>query len=1183
MKYLLRLVFLLLAPFLLMVLFTPVRPVYACLCGVSEQCDIYFGYCYYVCASCPAGGGDTSSGGSSSGDFSSSGGGGCEPNCQSPGCTHDYCSNAYLDTSNPPNLYLVGIMGGTYPEVDFWACDASIYGGDNCVWLMDHGVAPPPIKYTFPPANGSYSGPASNLYYQYNDGTQDGCGAHGGVCRMPIPSSAFTPTAGHAYVWQMKIGSTGWWCAGGTSCTGSPSCFNGASPDVPQLSSPGNGSATSGISPQTLSWHGISGWGISCNPSDNFTVYFDTSPNPTTVLCTVGSGTTSCPTGSLNPSTTYYWKVVANNGSTISTSAVWSLLTTTSIYGWVYNGAYQGGGNRSNVQNNSLIPNYTVNLSGTSNATTTTSGTAITGILGNYLFSNLLNNSTYNVQLAVTPTGSALSGGRMNPQAVAVAGAAGIADFPFVTVTPTPGPGTPTPTPIFAPIPTNTPTPTPNPLTPTVQPTPTPIKPTPSVCIPLPTPVLQLPAHQLCTNAKPTFSAYVSDPNGENVWAHFYSHDYETFDRLGTSVLPPYPTGTNSQYSSDSYMLNSTGGYWWTAYTQNSATTCSKSADAPAWLVTMDYVPPPKPTAPNCTLQSQSLLSGACTFNCSWPADPKVNPACADTNDYHPIFWTTPDNSGWDRGWIGNQLSTNVVTASDGQLLYSQIAARDNIGNVSALSDTGGPFTCPNIDFSVTPTPIPAPLDDGLISHWKFDEGSGSVAHDSTGSNDGTIHGASWTTGWCGDALRYNGLNNFVSVPTTFGLGNANATITAWVNIPSLSDIGTFVKIGGYMFGFGVGNGTLDAGDGSPGNNLIMIFDGVRWIDTGKAIGLGWHQVAMVLDSSGTPSAYIDGKPIGSFSGQNAIVSGSGTGFGGYYGGGRWFTGDIDEVRVYSRALSDSDIQTLYNYDSTCALSPTNTPTPVVATPTITPTPTPGDWIQVQGGDTYQQSYNYPVPINQNFITNLPGDLYNRGVAWSGLSSWNFGFGNSDYKKVGTSLSNTYNFTYFVESLKSKSIAVPNTLFVGRSSDLDNSHSIYSYSGLGYYTLDSTFWKHGMKPETPVTIFLISGSLEITKDFSFSPDAIDDTVVFVVNGNIYVDSGVNEIPGLYISSQAFSVALGQNTFTLDGMVYANTFSLKRIVKSPTIPTYTFIYQPQYMIALLPYLGRPQVNWQEVKP
>ena len=44
-------------------------------------------------------------------------------------------------------------------------------------------------------------------------------------------------------------------------------------------------------------------------------------------------------------------------------------------------------------------------------------------------------------------------------------------------------------------------------------------------------------------------------------------------------------------------------------------------------------------------------------------------------------------------------------------------------------------------------------LTDGLVAHWKFDEGEGDTAYDSAGVNHGTIYGAQWTTGMFGSAL----------------------------------------------------------------------------------------------------------------------------------------------------------------------------------------------------------------------------------------------------------------------------------------------------------------------------------------------------------------------------------------------------------------------------------------------
>ena len=150
------------------------------------------------------------------------------------------------------------------------------------------------------------------------------------------------------------------------------------------------------------------------------------------------------------------------------------------------------------------------------------------------------------------------------------------------------------------------------------------------------------------------------------------------------------------------------------------------------------------------------------------------------------------------------------------------------------------------------------------------------------------------------------------------------------------------------------------------------------------------------------------------------------------------------------------------------------------------------------------------------------------------------------------------------------------TPFIG--DNIDPINSIYSYSGLGYYSLDPTF-DGNRTPQKDVTIMLVSGSLEIKQNFSLSDP--QDSVVFIVNGNIYIGGDVTRIPGLFISSQTFTIADGDQPIIIDGMVYARTINFNRKFYSLTQPTYQFIYQPKYIIDLLPYLGRPQVNWQEI--
>ena len=72
----------------------------------------------------------------------------------------------------------------------------------------------------------------------------------------------------------------------------------------------------------------------------------------------------------------------------------------------------------------------------------------------------------------------------------------------------------------------------------------------------------------------------------------------------------------------------------------------------------------------------------------------------------------------------------------------------------------------------------------GMISYWKFDEGSGGIAGDSIGGNNGIIYGATWTTGLVGGALSFDGVDDYVNIGNVEALNFERTdtfSIEAWI------------------------------------------------------------------------------------------------------------------------------------------------------------------------------------------------------------------------------------------------------------------------------------------------------------------------------------------------------------------------------------------------------------------
>jgi Concanavalin A-like lectin/glucanases superfamily len=203
-------------------------------------------------------------------------------------------------------------------------------------------------------------------------------------------------------------------------------------------------------------------------------------------------------------------------------------------------------------------------------------------------------------------------------------------------------------------------------------------------------------------------------------------------------------------------------------------------------------------------------------------------------------------------------------------------------------------------------------------AYWAFDQGSGTTATDSTGNgNTATLQtGATWTAGKVGaNALNLDGTTGFASTAAPVIDTSQSYSVAAWVRPTSTSGHKTIVALDGNSvspFYLQIVNGyyvfALRDVDNAPTS--------VQTVTTGVAatVNVWTHLVAVHDNAANTVSLYVNGvlqstvafnspwKANGATTVGRAKWNGASTDF---------FSGAIDEVRLYDRVLTAAEITSL--------------------------------------------------------------------------------------------------------------------------------------------------------------------------------------------------------------------------------------------------------------------------------
>ncbi|MDG6229363.1 MAG: DUF2341 domain-containing protein [Candidatus Thermoplasmatota archaeon] len=198
---------------------------------------------------------------------------------------------------------------------------------------------------------------------------------------------------------------------------------------------------------------------------------------------------------------------------------------------------------------------------------------------------------------------------------------------------------------------------------------------------------------------------------------------------------------------------------------------------------------------------------------------------------------------------------------------------------------------------------------EGRASQWSFDENAGSIVYDAVDERDGDIIGATWTTGFQGSALLFDGLDDTVDIrnDTSFRL---NDTFSFEILVsPSSHKTAKLVQNGDWD-GHGLGQDIWRGWKGS----IYITGDrsySVEWDEGRPDLGT-WYHLVLTYDGSSL-RLYVNGNET-----DNTSVTGSpknngrGISIGSDNNNQKFFNGIIDEVTVYERALGPSEVRMRY-------------------------------------------------------------------------------------------------------------------------------------------------------------------------------------------------------------------------------------------------------------------------------
>ena len=198
----------------------------------------------------------------------------------------------------------------------------------------------------------------------------------------------------------------------------------------------------------------------------------------------------------------------------------------------------------------------------------------------------------------------------------------------------------------------------------------------------------------------------------------------------------------------------------------------------------------------------------------------------------------------------------------------------------------------------------------GLVAAYNFDQGSGTTLTDLSGSgNNGIISGATWTAGRSGGgALSFNGSTSIVTIANAASLQlTTGMTLEAWVRPAALNDWEAILYKPRSATGLTYALYGTDGASRPPSGYVGLGSTESSVVGPSQLALNGWSHLALTYDGA-TETLYVNGIAVSSVSVIGSMQNSTGALTLGNDNLGEAFAGLIDDVRIYSRALTPTEI-----------------------------------------------------------------------------------------------------------------------------------------------------------------------------------------------------------------------------------------------------------------------------------